>query len=556
MTETNSERSREARRILALSNFLLDAARGAQHSAASTRALVRRFVMSLSSQNWEIALRQATLAGLDRNNDVILPEIDAAFAYRIRKHKDIELAASIYNRIPLHTELLQRAGLESARLCVRFALERQRQDFDPSAFTNLQCGLAMRLLQAGRFTSAHRQAHDALRFIRRRYEKNPSGTTSAYVEALEAYAVTAHARGKHRLSLQTRRDAIQVLRQQPGAERSLAQSLSNLAGDLDKVGEVEEALASSREAVSLYRDIVALQPPTLQTDNSTGLHAHQADARWDFAAALAGLGNRLIDANHNEEALAVAKESMTVAEGLRLKAPEEATSLAAMAHFNLGRTLSKLGNDSKALREMEEADQMFRTLSSISPVRHALEYGVVLRGLAYVAMERSDYATAAIYSQRQVDIYTSSALRRLPGIEALALNAVAELFIFQDAQSMEAERGATLERLHGMAREYGVLVQQNEIGPDWTFRPAENMKGYTKDLIEEFVKVRIVPGIDFRTVGDDRVAWVSGAEEVWRVVKGVQDNDRKQRSEDHVAIALRYHRAYPVEVDALIARQR
>jgi tetratricopeptide (TPR) repeat protein len=555
MTETNNERSSEARSVLALSNLLLDAARGSQHSAAATRALVRRFVMSFSSQNWEIALRQATLAGLDRNRDVILPEIDRAFAYRIRKYKDIELAASIYNRIPLHTELLQRAGLESARLCVRFALERQRQDFDPVAFTYMQCGLAMRLLQAGRFTSAHRQAHEALRFIRHRYENNPSGTTSAYVEALEAYAVTAHARGKHRVSLQTRRVAIQVLRHEPGAERSLAQSLSNLAGDLDKGGEVEEALAASREAVSLYRDIVALQPSTPQTDDSTGLQAHQADARWDFAAALAGLGNRLIDANYNEEALEIAKESTTVAEGLRLKAPEEATALAAMAHFNLGRTLSKLGNDSKALREMEEADQMFSILYSLSPLRHAQDYGVVLRGLAFIAMERKDYATAASYTQRQVDIYTSSTLRRLPGIAGLALNAVAERFIFEDAQGLSAERGATLERLHGMAREYGVLVQRDKIQPEWVFLPLANLKGYTKDLIEEFVKVRIVPGIDFRTVGDDRVAWVSGADEVWRIMKGVQDEDREQWSEAQVTTAFTYHQTYPAEIDALIARQ-
>jgi tetratricopeptide (TPR) repeat protein len=167
----------------------------------------------------------------------------------------------------------------------------------------------------------------------------------------------------------------------------------------------------------------------------------------------------LINANYNEDAYSVAKESVTVAEGLHRKTPEQATAIAAMAHFNFGRTLSKLGRNAEALTEMEEANQMFSTLYSISPLRHALDHGVVLRGLAFVAMERSDLATAATYTQRQIDVYTSSTLRRLPGIAALALNAVAELFIFQDAQSKEAERSATLEQLQGMAREYGVLLQ-------------------------------------------------------------------------------------------------
>jgi hypothetical protein len=68
--------------------------------------------------------------------------------------------------------------------------------------------------------------------------------------------------------------------------------------------------------------------------------------------------------------------------------------------------------------------------------------------------------------------------------------------------------------------------------------------------------VRIVPGIEFHTVGDDRIARVSGADEVWRIVKGVQEQDQKHWSEAQVATALSYHRAYPAEIDGLITRQR
>jgi hypothetical protein len=555
MPPTHDERLEGVKRTAALSRILLDAARAAQHTPAA-RKLIRRFIMTLPPQDWEIALQEATRAGLERENDIILPEIDAAFAYRIRKNKDLELAASIYNRIPVHSELLQRAGLESARLCVQVALERQRQDVDPVTFTFLQCGLAMRLLQAGRIAAGHREASHALRFIRQRYHQNPAGTSSAYLEALEAYATTAAALGKHRLSLQTRRDAIQLLRQQPEARRNLAQSLSNYARDLDSSADIEGALTASREAVSLYRGVVEQQSRVPKNPNSTGLNASEADASWDFAAALAGLANRLIDGARNDEAYAVAKEAVAVAERLRGKAPEEATAIAAMAHFNLGRTLSKIERKTEAQREMEQADEMFSTLYAISPLRHALRYGVVLRGLAFVAMELRDYATAGTYSQRQIDVYKSRALRGVPGIEALALNAVSELFIFQDAQGEEAERSATLEQLHAMAREYGLLVQQDKREPEWVFRPTADLKGYTKDLIAEFVKVRAVLGIEFRTVGDDRIAWVSGADEVWRVVKGVREQERERWTEAQVATALAYHQTYPAEIDGLIARQR
>src|SRR5579864_5285723 len=113
MPPTHDERSEGAKRTTAWSHTFLDAARAVQHTPGA-RPLIRRFMMTLSPQDWETALRAATGAGLERThgselkNDIILPEIDAALAYRIRRNKDIVLAASIYNRIPVHSELLQR----------------------------------------------------------------------------------------------------------------------------------------------------------------------------------------------------------------------------------------------------------------------------------------------------------------------------------------------------------------------------------------------------------------------------------------------------------------
>jgi hypothetical protein len=98
------------------------------------------------------------------------------------------------------------------------------------------------------------------------------------------------------------------------------------------------------------------------------------------------------------------------------------------------------------------------------------------------------------------------------------------------------------------------LVQQDETEPDWAFRPTADLKGYTRDLIEEFVKVRVVPGIEFRTVGDDRIAWVSGADEVWRIVRALSEQDRKQWSETQISAAIAYHQAFSAEINALITR--
>jgi tetratricopeptide (TPR) repeat protein len=74
----------------------------------------------------------------------------------------------------------------------------------------------------------------------------------------------------------------------------LAMSLNNLSVDLSDLGQREDALAASHEAVELYRQLVARNGEAFQPD---------------LATSLSNLGTRLSDLGRHEEALAAQREA-------------------------------------------------------------------------------------------------------------------------------------------------------------------------------------------------------------------------------------------------------
>jgi tetratricopeptide (TPR) repeat protein len=93
---------------------------------------------------------------------------------------------------------------------------------------------------------------------------------------------------------------VYLLRQQPPdregeLREDLALCLSNLGPRLAAVGRDREALAASREAVELYRQLTRAAPRAFAADVARSLH---------------NLGNRLEDQELHEEALAAGAEAL------------------------------------------------------------------------------------------------------------------------------------------------------------------------------------------------------------------------------------------------------
>ena len=80
--------------------------------------------------------------------------------------------------------------------------------------------------------------------------------------------------------------------------------------------------------------------------------------------------------------------------------------------------------------------------------------------------------------------------------------------------------------------------------------------------IEEWTRMQEFPGIEFRTVGDQRLACVKGRLAVWQIalVAGSYANDISRTAEhvclpnDVVAQALAYAAHYAEEIDAMLER--
>jgi len=83
-------------------------------------------------------------------------------------------------------------------------------------------------------------------------------------------------------------------------------------------------------------------------------------------------------------------------------------------------------------------------------------------------------------------------------------------------------------------------------------------------LAEEAHRMRRFPGIGFKGDDWDRRAWVMGSGwDVWEVIQSVRDFGSTEAlveefslTADQVALAQAYYRAYPDEIDALIAENR
>ncbi len=132
----------------------------------------------------------------------------------------------------------------------------------------------------------------------------------------------------------------------------LAGSLNNLGSDLSDLGRREEALAATEEAVEKYRQLARKNPDAFLPDLAMSLN--------NLGAMLSGLGRR-------EEALAATREAVEKYRQLARKNPDAFLPDLAMSLNNLGNRLSDLGRREEALEATEEAVEKYRQLARKNP---------------------------------------------------------------------------------------------------------------------------------------------------------------------------------------------
>jgi CHAT domain-containing protein/tetratricopeptide (TPR) repeat protein len=160
--------------------------------------------------------------------------------------------------------------------------------------------------------------------------------------------------GEKQEALAPTEEAVRILRQvegsQPEARRFLASSLNNLGNRYSELGRRQEALAPTEEAVKIYRELAKTNP------------AFQGN----LATSLNNLGNSYSELGRRQEALAPTEEAVKILRELAKTNPAFLNDLASSLN-NLGVSYSELGRRQEALAPTEEAVKIYRELAKTNP---------------------------------------------------------------------------------------------------------------------------------------------------------------------------------------------
>lgn len=235
----------------------------------------------------------------------------------------------------------------------------------------------------GDFTAALEDARFAVEILRKR---RPESSHSRWdlAAALDGFAARLHRKGCFEEAEATAREALVLFRQleatHPGAFREeVATTLGNLSGHLAVRGRLEEAVTSVGQAVEILRELSAEHPERFLAP---------------LSRALSNLGLQLFRSGRSEEALLPARESAELFRTLEPHDPALRPDFAESLH-NLGTILDDAGGDPDEVAALfEEAVTFRRGLAEEFPGAFDVDLARSLLNLgkALVAKERHSEA--------------------------------------------------------------------------------------------------------------------------------------------------------------------
>ena len=194
----------------------------------------------------------------------------------------------------------------------------------------------------------------------------------------------------------------------------LARALSDLGGALRNAGAYDDALAPTREALELYRDLVGAHPDRHRADLAAALTGLSASLRalgsndaalcavreaaqlyrdlgldhsHDLARSLTDLGGVLLETGSPEDARTACREAVRLSQDLAATGPARHIPDLAAALAGLGASLRELGPDDEALTVTREAVRLYRDVAANTTDRHSPDLARSLTDLGAVLRE-------------------------------------------------------------------------------------------------------------------------------------------------------------------------
>jgi CHAT domain-containing protein/tetratricopeptide (TPR) repeat protein len=182
----------------------------------------------------------------------------------------------------------------------------------------------------------------------------PSAAAAGFPKEVQGWVDSANAAYTNGDSAEALRLQMQVVAwlqaHRPALDVFLAGALSSLGIFLSGLGQAQQALAPTEEAVKILQQVKGNQP----------------EARWFLAMALNNLSKALGELGRRQEALATTEEALKIFRKLAKANPAFVGDLARVLN-NLSVLYAYLGRPQEALAPTEEAVKVFRELAKTNP---------------------------------------------------------------------------------------------------------------------------------------------------------------------------------------------
>lgn len=212
------------------------------------------------------------------------------------------------------------------------------------------------LPRSSQLAEAIRAQKEIVATYRESAEQDPTLYLPILADALDGLARNLVDIGQRDQALAATEEAVAIHRrlvaQRPEISPTLALSLGNLGNQLSGLGRREEALTATQDAVAVYRTLAKARPDAFLPG---------------LAAGLNNLGNRFAELGRREEALAVTQEAVAIYRVLVESRPDAFLPNLANSLHNLGNRLAELGRREEALVVTQDAVASHRMLAETRP---------------------------------------------------------------------------------------------------------------------------------------------------------------------------------------------
>jgi tetratricopeptide (TPR) repeat protein len=310
---------------------------------------------------------------------VEIPDIDVAVLETVEAH------------VPDRRHIDLDVGV--AALTARLTQHRVSASDDPAHHAELYATLGWRLANAGDYQGAFTATQQAVTIYEQLVTAEPAVGPDLAL-ALTNLSSALSELGRLEDALATTEEAIRRYRGLPPADlyacqAELAQASNHLSIDLAALGRHEQALAANEEAIEIYQRLASEDPATSESD---------------LARATANLGVRLSDLGRPGAALDATERAVEIYRRLAAANPAEFEPSLAGTLNNLGLTLTNVGRPEAALAAAEQAVEVYQRLAATNPAAFASNLAMALTSLSQALSDLGRHEEALAAAEQAVDI--------------------------------------------------------------------------------------------------------------------------------------------------------